>query len=123
MTDEQRHRPFSNGSQADDWESANCERCTKGYDEAATTFRCDMQEALALAFWDDGTVSLDIATRMGALPDDGPPFRYCWQCPEVVWTDAWQAECRRRYPERFSESDEPTPDERIAAGQLALSIR
>jgi hypothetical protein len=101
MTDEQRIRPFYCGTQADDWEDVNCRRCVKGYDEVTQTFRCDIQEAVFVAGWEDGTVSPSIAARMGHERAEVPP-RYCWPCAEVAWSAAWQAHCRAMHPERFA---------------------
>lgn len=82
-------RPFSNGSQYDDWEGSNCDRCTKGT-EAEGRFTCPIRDALFMAFWDDGRVTPEIAQRMGRQEHE---MRYVWPCTEVEWTPEWIAEC------------------------------
>jgi hypothetical protein len=91
---EDRERPFSCGSQHADWESSNCDRCTKRIPDDAdyTGFRCDIQKAIGEAFMTDGTVSKDIARRMGYTDH----LAYNWPCTEVDWTPEWKAECVRR---------------------------
>lgn len=88
---EKRERPFSCGSQSSDWESSNCDRCTKRIPDGGdyTQFKCDIQRALGLAFMTDGAVSPDIARRMGYAEN---PTSYVWQCGEVDWTPEWRAE-------------------------------
>ena len=101
---EQRYRPFSNGSQFGDWQASNCERCTKCIDgpNDPSPFLppCQIESALIDALFDDGTVSHEMAIRMGYLDADGnaidkpgEPPRYGWQCMEVEWTQEWIDEC------------------------------
>jgi len=78
-------RPFSSGSQYSEWTASNCERCTKAYDRGEY---CEIENALLIAFFDDGNVTQEIATRMGINSDSG----YCWMCPEVEWTEIWKQE-------------------------------
>ena len=87
MAEEKRVRPFHAGTQYLTWENANCCRCEKYSDDASA---CDLMYALAVACLDDGTVSDDVARRIGYI--EGPPFYYCWMCSEVKWTDEWIAE-------------------------------
>lgn len=83
---EERFQPFSCGTQGTDWVSANCERCKKfNYKNIDNT--CDIDRALVEAFFDDGTVSMEIAKRMGAVENDG---KFQWMCPEVEWTEEWE---------------------------------
>lgn len=102
---EQRIRMFSNGSQFDDWEAANCDRCTKGHtvdEHGMDQFsQCEINQALNFAYWDDGTVRAEIARRAGYFDHNTPgkSYRYCWPCNEVEWTEAWKAECLRRREE------------------------
>lgn len=70
-------KPFSSGSQFDDWEASNCHKC-KYYELG----NCDIALALIFAYWDDGTVSQEIANRMGYVKD-----KYVWQCTEVNWIE------------------------------------
>ncbi|HLI57643.1 MAG TPA: hypothetical protein VKY26_11510 [Actinomycetota bacterium] len=58
-----RYRPFSNGTQAMDW-TEPCERC--GHEPT-----CSIYAAIAKAYCTDGTVSEEIARRMGFLRPDG----------------------------------------------------
>jgi hypothetical protein len=83
-----RYSPFHCGTQFGDWEASNCDRCTKGaaYGELPT---CPIQYAVGSALFGDGTVSEDIAERMGFLKHKG---RYGWPCNEVEWTEEWKAE-------------------------------
>lgn len=93
------HRPFHCGSQAGDREASNCDRCTKGAtaDETYDTMTCPIQKALGEAFWNGGTVSEEIAERMGYL-DNCPPrqdgFSYVWRCNEFVAILAAETEAR-----------------------------
>ena len=94
-----RYRPFHCGSQFADWEEANCCRCVK-YDNIDSGMKvidpvsdCEIFNALIEACCDDGTVSADIAQRMGYLDNK---LAFQWKCPEVVWTEAWKAEWRER---------------------------
>jgi hypothetical protein len=70
-----RVRPFSSGMQYLDWQDANCCRCQKctGDDGA-----CEINDTISLAACGDGTVSAEIAKRMGYAS----PLAYCWECPE-----------------------------------------
>jgi len=81
-------RPFSNGSQAEDWFSSNCDRCAKS---KANNGNCDIELALNTAYFGDGEVSQEIGDRMAYNPD-----KYCWMCGEVEWCDWWVKECLKR---------------------------
>jgi hypothetical protein len=87
-----RIRPFSCGTQYGAWVMSNCDRCKKGAREGQG-FECDIDEALWEGYWGDGTVSMEIAERMGAIENEGA---YIWQCPEVEWTDEWKKEWESR---------------------------
>jgi methylphosphotriester-DNA--protein-cysteine methyltransferase len=82
-------RIFSNGTQAMDWECANCERCKKHLPDGQWP-TCEIAAALAEAAMDDGTVSPEIAERAGHSSDE---MRYNWPCGEVEWTEEWKKEC------------------------------
>ncbi len=56
---------FSNGSQDGDWITANCQKCIKSHADCSA---CDIELALTCAYFDDGTVSKEIADRMGYEP-------------------------------------------------------
>lgn len=93
------YRPFSCGTQAEDWMSSNCDRCTKQFKDQPGR-RCCIQSAIIDAWSDGGDVSAEMARRMGFLDADGATTsRYLWPCTEVEWTDGWKAEYRRRHPE------------------------
>lgn len=75
-----RRLPFHCGTQGADWDARNCDQCRKRWrEEEGDVWPCDIQKAVFLAYWDDGTVSADIAKRMG-LPKDG--LVYNWDCTE-----------------------------------------
>lgn len=61
---------FSNGSQYMDWMDRNCCECAKEV--------CEYQRAISVAAIDDGTISNEIAKRMGYTD----PLEYTWDCPE-----------------------------------------
>lgn len=93
---EKRERPFSCGSQAADWGSANCSRCTKEFDHVSGAYRCDIQKEID-AYMEDGSVSADIARRMGY----SDPLAFQWACTEVDWTPEWRAEYAIRQTWRY----------------------
>lgn len=77
--------PFSNGSQYVNWTCANCERCTKQADPDASFDKmpCQIEAALAYASIDDGSVTEEIAERMGVnFWKSKDKFLYNWPCPE-----------------------------------------
>lgn len=67
-------KPFDNGSQFGDWRIHNCKRCKKQWNDG---YYCRIEQALDLAYIENGHISQDIADRMG-LPNDN----YVWDCPE-----------------------------------------
>lgn len=89
-----KHRPFHCGTQAADWEENNCAVCVKGAsedpDKFMDTLSCPIQKAITEAYWDDGSVSEEIAERMGYL-DNSPPrqkgFSLIWLCKERQLAD------------------------------------
>lgn len=79
---------FSNGSQYADWQSRNCDRCTK-YNPEKYDGQCDLDLALGMSYIDDGLLEQPIAERLGyvegvafGLGADGTGFAYGWDCPE-----------------------------------------
>ena len=70
-------RPFYCGSQYSDWVSENCERCSRGYDYEAGTWRCELQRALDEAYLDTGEVADEVAERIGYREG-----LYIWRCAE-----------------------------------------
>lgn len=83
-------RPFHCGTQHADWLCSNCERC-------ARKGACEIETAVSEAAYGDGTVSRDIAKRMGC-----DPLGYVWQCTEWTPTEEWKREvlARRRWRNR-----------------------
>lgn len=82
--------PFSNGSQYNDWQDSNCERCKKFDQDQADPSKCEIDFEIGKAYLGDGSVSKDIANRIGFFDHQRS---YVWKCPEVDWTDEWINEC------------------------------
>ncbi len=79
--DDARVRPFYCGTQMGDWTARNCERCVKGWrHEHGSDIRCDIDGAIAVGYIGDGTVSAEIARRMGYVKESPPA--YTWDCLE-----------------------------------------
>lgn len=79
MTTERIHL-FSNGTQYMDWTFNNCDKCALAGDPSEPgSSSCDLFEAICDAGADDGTVSAEIAARLGYSP-----IRYVWRCPEFT---------------------------------------
>ncbi len=101
------YRPFSNGSQAADWFGSNCDRCVKSGDAGeAGSSACTIFEAIHDAASEDGTVSPEMAERMGLIENKG---KYVWMCNEVEWSQEWMEQSRKK-----AMIQEITPDERAA---------
>lgn len=99
MADDIRFHPFANGSQWGDWQSSNCERCTKYHPEAdSPDGTCDLEWTLSLGGEEcDGSVGEQLARRCGYLKDDGATDRrYVWPCTEVEWTEVWKEQLARK---------------------------
>lgn len=80
-------RPFSCGTQDIDWQDRNCCRCARlpdGFWEQYWKMEsgCEIFDALSFAAVDDGTITEEIAERMGYV--GGPPFDYTWDCKERI---------------------------------------
>ena len=86
-------RPFYCGSQYMDWLASNCERCKK-YDLEYSS--CEIDCALFEGAWCDGTVTEEIAVRMGFLVNGKQNGKYNWMCCEVEWTEEWKEKYTRR---------------------------
>jgi len=71
-------RPFSCGTEFADWQSRNCDRCAKGYDVDAETWRCDLEFALNVNGQDH--VPIPALRRMGHDPND--PVGRCHEFEE-----------------------------------------
>lgn len=81
-----RYRPFSNGTEFTYWDDANCCQCALDpYQDGGDSGICDIFDALTVAYWDDGTISEDIAVKMGypenAYAPSGLPY-LGWLCRE-----------------------------------------
>jgi len=75
--------PFSSGSQHGDWRASNCDRCTK-YTHNPNESKCEIDKAILKAQFGNGTVSDEIAKRMGYYDNNGKDgFSYVWMCNEV----------------------------------------
>jgi len=61
--------PFSNGTEFMNFREINCWKCKKDYDERimkqGINILCDIEQALSEASVGDGTISDDIAKRVG----------------------------------------------------------
>ena len=68
--------PFSCGSQYASWCERNCHVCTK-FNEHNSNESCEIDQALLLAEFGDGSVTDEIYTRMNAQAE-----AYTWDCPE-----------------------------------------
>ena len=79
-------RPFSSGTEHLDWQHRNCQRCAKFVDNAltqaeinsGTDWPCPIDYAVTYGAMSDGTISDEIATRVGFEKGD------IWfpECPE-----------------------------------------
>lgn len=77
---EQRIHLFANGTQYLDWTCNNCDKCGKAGDPSeAGSSPCELFEAIHDAAADDGTVTPEIAARLGYTAE-----RYVWPCPEFT---------------------------------------
>lgn len=82
MPNEKRYIPFSNGAQYLDWEASNCGRCKKAATKEnfkAGIFTCDIEKDLVYGAIADGTVTKEIAQRMGLF---GHELYHVWRCGE-----------------------------------------
>jgi hypothetical protein len=70
-------RPFSNGTQLGAWRARNCRNCGLWNPERFDG-QCSIDEAIGLAYAGDGTVTEDVAQRMGYA--EGLVTR---DCPEL----------------------------------------
>lgn len=74
-------RPFYCGTQALDWKSRNCDNCQKQCDTEINAWRCDIERAIYEAQLGDGSVSEEIAHRMGCIENLG---HHNWRCGELI---------------------------------------
>ena len=78
-------RVFSNGTEYMAWNNANCCECARYHvvDGEVVEPVCPLEEALSLASIDDGTVSHEMAGRMG-LPSRTMGGRTCKEFVQEV---------------------------------------
>ena len=79
-----RVRPFEDGTQDAVWSASNCRRCHKGWREGdkSSRCRCDIEQALLVAYFEDGMISQELAARMTV-----PNGMYVWKCGEFFPKD------------------------------------
>ena len=85
MADQEHVRPFSCGSQYGDWRDRNCFRCVKSYEHAEPKPKdgmgpCVIDNAVGIAYIGSGSVTPEIAKRMGYTGEN--EGAYGWDCPE-----------------------------------------
>jgi len=92
-------RPFSSGSQYDDWTSSNCDRCTKGYhlQPDGEWPNCKIEGALLKAYFGSGEIDDEIAELMGYNSVEQPA--YGWKCNEYDATPDYIAQWKREHNE------------------------
>lgn len=96
--------PFHCGTQYGDWSDSNCVRCVHGAEAHNQQPVCEIEKALLTAFAGDGTVTPEIAARMGHTAHSPPAqerHSYVWPCNEWEPTEEAKAEYRRKHPEEF----------------------
>lgn len=75
-----RIRPFANGTEYALWQEHNCCRCKRcDWDKLALTgwdTGCELENALSYGSGSDGTISAEIARRLGYSESEG------WTCAE-----------------------------------------
>lgn len=73
---------FSNGTEYHIWSDRNCDRCAKGYDDAARDWRCPLEKAIGESMFDADTgMDRELAIRAGLHPErrDCPEFERDWR--------------------------------------------
>jgi len=75
--------PFYCGTQYADWMTSNCMNCKK-FDVNGENTNCELDDAIAVAFWGDGNVPEPIAERMSAIKYKG---LHNWPCGEIDTDD------------------------------------
>ena len=83
MSQENRVKPFSNGTDYEVWEQSCCGKCTKSQqDPNVQEGKCEIENALSYAYWDDGKIPESIAIRMGLTWEEHwNPFKR--RCGEI----------------------------------------
>lgn len=88
MSDDEPIHPFSNGTEFMCWNEYNCCNCKKyNVDDSGQVVEpvCEIDQALLESMFGDGTISREMADRMGLERswDEGKPMLY-WRCKEFV---------------------------------------
>lgn len=66
----QKVMPFSNGTDFMLWEGRNCELCNiSACNNDSNNFKCHIDEALTIAYLDDGMISKTISDKIGFRKD------------------------------------------------------
>ncbi len=90
--------PFSCGSQHGDWRASNCDRCTK-YAHNPNESKCEIDKAILQAQFGNGTITDEIAQRMGYFDNNGKDgFAYVWMCNEVEWAEEHKKAFKANHP-------------------------
>lgn len=71
-----KYKPFSTGSQYDDWNGRNCCSCKKGFKRAK--YHCNLEPKLDAAYCGDGTITEETARAIGYI---GNEEGYIWEYP------------------------------------------
>lgn len=74
-------RVFSDGPQLGRWRGSNCDWCAK-YNRDRFDGRCEIDEAIGLAYSGDGRFTEEMRRRMGY---EGHERDYVWDCPELEY--------------------------------------
>jgi hypothetical protein len=65
LTNDNRVRTFSNGTEYECWFERNCGNCTMTYEPSPDPCGCALYKALGEAFWGDGTIAREVAEQFG----------------------------------------------------------
>jgi hypothetical protein len=88
--------PFHCGTQFIDWQNANCCLCSKmEEDPDKWPEKCELESALTYAAIDDGSVTPEIAKRLGW---EAGKFAYQWRCGEFEPKEAADANRSQSLP-------------------------
>lgn len=84
---------FSNGTQFMDWDARNCSKCDRlTWDKDGNPVTsCKLYHAIADAACDDGSVTPEMAQRLGYTSG-----AYTWDCPERNGADREEWDRRER---------------------------
>lgn len=102
---DRRYRPFPNGTSYMDWIERNCGTCERYVPDSQVDSGdgCVIEESLAFACIDDGTISADIAERMGYAGEVHAPRCKSWapnaEASEMMQRAAARAATLPLFPE------------------------